>query len=91
MSLEDIIELTELANYNLGRNKTGESNLYKIIQKLNLVAVKVDVNRQEKYENILEMADSKILEGNHPHLDDAINHYKYCKEQVKNYNVGKTM
>lgn len=91
MNLEDIVELTELANYNLGRSKTGTSNLYKIIEKLNSVAIKLDNDKQQKYENILEMADSKILEGNHPHLSEAVNHYYYSKEQAKQYNTGKTM
>ena len=92
MSLEDIVELTEVANYNLNRSKTGESSLYKIIEKFNPVAVKMDSNRQEKYENILEMADEKILNGKHPHLKDAIHNYNlYKMEAVNQYNSGKTM
>lgn len=92
MSLEDIVELTEVANYNLNRSKTGESSLYKIIEKFNPIAAKMDTNRQEKYENILEMADDRILNGKHPHLKDAINNYNlYKMEAVNQYNSGKTM
>ncbi len=92
MSLEDIIKLSELSNYNLDRNKTGESILYKLIEKLNPVAAKLDSETQAKYENVLGMADSKILNGNHQHLEDAVSHYYMCKEEVvKQRNSGRTM
>lgn len=92
MSLEDIIKLSELSNYNLDRNKTGESILYRIIEKLNPVAAKSNIEQQAKYENILEMADPKILNGKHPHLSDAVNHYYACKEAVvKKNDNGRVM
>ena len=38
------------------------------------------------------MADSKILNGNHQHLEDAVSHYYMCKEEVvKQRNSGRTM